>query len=242
MNGQVLLAVDGGNSKTDLALVGADGRLLALARGPLSSPHHIGLDGCLAVLERLLERALHAALLWPVELPVAVAQLLLAGVDFPSEEQALDQALAGRGWARRVVVGNDTFAVLRAGTERYLRWWEERPAFSRTYFVELPSAETVFARAADAELVSIRVWPTLEVLAIFRPWASDGSSIDFDVDLTELQGQERLDVFCRFLTTIGRELGKPVLMSPEADWEHPVLGFDPTTDRVVLLAEPWGTA
>jgi len=118
VNGQALLAVDGGNSKTDLALVGADGRLLGLARGPLSSPHHIGLDGCLAVLERLLERALHAARLWPVELPVAVAQLLLAGVDFPSEEQALDRALAGRGWAQRVVVGNDTFAVLRAGTER----------------------------------------------------------------------------------------------------------------------------
>ena len=118
MKGRVLLAVDGGNSKTDLALVGDDGRLLALARGPLSSPHHIGLDGCLGVLERLLERALHAARLWPVELPVAVGELLLAGVDFPSEERALDEALAGRGWAKRIVVGNDTFAVLRAGTER----------------------------------------------------------------------------------------------------------------------------
>jgi N-acetylglucosamine kinase-like BadF-type ATPase len=114
----VVLAVDGGNSKTDLALVGDDGRVLGLARGPLSSPHHIGLDGSIAVLERLLERALHAARLWPVELPVAVGELLMAGVDFPSEEQALDEALAGRGWARRTVVGNDTFAVLRAGTDR----------------------------------------------------------------------------------------------------------------------------
>jgi AcrR family transcriptional regulator len=31
-------------------------------------------------------------------------------------------------------------AALRSGTGRYLRWWQERPAFSRTYFVELPSA------------------------------------------------------------------------------------------------------
>jgi len=31
-------------------------------------------------------------------------------------------------------------AALRAGTARYLRWWQDRPAFSRTYFVELPSA------------------------------------------------------------------------------------------------------
>jgi AcrR family transcriptional regulator len=30
--------------------------------------------------------------------------------------------------------------ALYAGTVRYLRWWQERPAFSRTYFVELPSA------------------------------------------------------------------------------------------------------
>jgi AcrR family transcriptional regulator len=30
--------------------------------------------------------------------------------------------------------------ALRLGTARYLRWWQARPAFSRTYFVELPSA------------------------------------------------------------------------------------------------------
>ncbi len=52
-----VLAVDGGNSKTDLALVGRDGSVLALVRGPLSSPHHIGVDGCLGVLERLLADA-----------------------------------------------------------------------------------------------------------------------------------------------------------------------------------------
>jgi N-acetylglucosamine kinase-like BadF-type ATPase len=118
VSGPVVLAVDGGNSKTDLALVGSDGRLLGLARGPLSSPHHIGLDGCLGVLERLLAHALHAASLAPVKLPVAVGELLLAGVDFPSEERTLEQAVAGRGWATRMIVGNDTFAVLRAGTER----------------------------------------------------------------------------------------------------------------------------
>jgi hypothetical protein len=39
--------------------------------------------------------------------------------------------------------------------------------------------------------------------------------IDFDVDLRELQGQERLDVFCSF--GMGRRLGKPVLMNP-ARW------------------------
>jgi hypothetical protein len=59
----------------------------------------------------------------------------------------------------------------------------------------------------------------------------------FDVDLRELQGQERLDAFCDFLRAIGRRLGKPVLMDPEGGYGHPVLGFDVEADRVVLLAE-----
>jgi N-acetylglucosamine kinase-like BadF-type ATPase len=46
-----------------------------------------------------------------------IAQVLLAGVDFPEEEERLHAAVAARGWALRVRVGNDTFAVLRAGTE-----------------------------------------------------------------------------------------------------------------------------
>ncbi|MGC0334853.1 hypothetical protein RKD23_007843 [Streptomyces sp. SAI-170] len=50
--------------------------------------------------------------------------------------------------------------------------------------------------------------------------------------------QQPLDVFCAFLREIGRRLGKPVLMDPEGDYGHPVLGFDVGADRVVLLAEP----
>ncbi|MEW1753056.1 hypothetical protein [Streptomyces angustmyceticus] len=48
----------------------------------------------------------------------------------------------------------------------------------------------------------------------------------------------RLDVFCGLLQEIGRRLGKPVLMDPEGDCGHPVLGFDVEADRVVLLTEP----
>src|SRR5207247_3900690 len=47
-----------------------------------------------------------------------VAQVLVAGVDFPSEEDELRAAVELRSWARNTLVGNDTFAVLRAGTER----------------------------------------------------------------------------------------------------------------------------
>jgi N-acetylglucosamine kinase-like BadF-type ATPase len=114
----VVLAVDGGNSKTDLALVRADGEVLALARGPMSSPQHLGPDGSLDVVERLLAEASEEAGVARNGAVAEVAQLLMAGVDFPAEEDELRVAAEDRGWARRTSVGNDTFAVLRAGTER----------------------------------------------------------------------------------------------------------------------------
>src|SRR4030095_1231685 len=60
MNRAAVLAVDGGNSKTDLALVAADGSLLALVRGPLSSPQHLGVEGWIGVLEEPLAEARRA--------------------------------------------------------------------------------------------------------------------------------------------------------------------------------------
>ena len=93
--------------------------MLALVRGPLSSPHHLGIDGALAVLEGLLEEAVREAGLSDHAGHVAqVATLLMAGVDFPMEEDVAREAIEERGWAQRVHVGNDTFAILRAGTER----------------------------------------------------------------------------------------------------------------------------
>jgi N-acetylglucosamine kinase-like BadF-type ATPase len=115
----VVLAVDGGNSKTDLALVRADGELLAHVRGPLSSPHHLGLDACIELLQGMLDEAVAAAGLSRNGARVAeVAELYLAGVDFPAEERQLQEAVEARDWAAKTTVGNDTFAVLRAGTAR----------------------------------------------------------------------------------------------------------------------------
>jgi N-acetylglucosamine kinase-like BadF-type ATPase len=47
-----------------------------------------------------------------------LAVLLIAGLDFPDEEEAYRAEAERRGWATEIVVGNDTYAVLRAGTER----------------------------------------------------------------------------------------------------------------------------
>jgi N-acetylglucosamine kinase-like BadF-type ATPase len=114
-----VVAVDGGNSKTDVALVGADGTLLAHVRGAASSPHHLGAETAVDVLDDLLDEAVRQAGLARDGQPVAdVAQVLLAGVDFPSDEEQVRELVIGRGWGARTNVGNDTFAVLRAGTER----------------------------------------------------------------------------------------------------------------------------
>ena len=50
----------------------------------------------------------------------------------------------------------DWVAALRSGTERYLRWWREQPAFSRTYFVELPAAGRPAIEQRDRQYARFR--------------------------------------------------------------------------------------
>jgi hypothetical protein len=71
---------------------------------------------------------------------------------------------------------------------------------------------------------------------IFFPYAAE--QIDGDVDVRELQSQERLDILCGFLRDVGRALGKPVWMTPEAIPDRPVLAYRVEADQVVLLAAP----
>ena len=115
----VVLAVDGGNFKTDLALLDASGRLLSLVRGGGSSIHYLGLDGCVEVLESLLESAIARAGLDTLDRRIAsTAQLLLAGADLPEELRALRARVEQLDWTERLVIDNDTVALLRAGTDR----------------------------------------------------------------------------------------------------------------------------
>lgn len=99
----------------------------------------------------------------------------------------------------------------------------------------LPRAAKVLGPPPDAECPQLRVRPTENMLAIFHFLAD--VEIDFDMDLRELQGQERLDLLCDFLRTVGRRLGKSVFMDPEGACGHPFLAFDAEADRVVFLGE-----
>ena len=68
-----VLAIDGGNSKTDVALVATDGTVLAAVRGGGSNHQGIGRDGMVTVLTDLVRAAATAA-----GLPAAVAAFLAA--------------------------------------------------------------------------------------------------------------------------------------------------------------------
>lgn len=113
-----VLAFDAGNSKTDVALVAADGTVLGTARGGGFEPQKIGPAAAVDGLEPLVRTAAAAAGLHVGDVPV-VQQLsaCLANADLPIEVEQLTAVLEERGWAESVYVANDTFALLRSGVD-----------------------------------------------------------------------------------------------------------------------------
>jgi N-acetylglucosamine kinase-like BadF-type ATPase len=105
------VAIDGGNSKTDIVVGREDGAILSFVRGPGSSPDNLGIDGSLGVLDDLIKKALVTA---DVRADLLVAYL--AGVDLPIEVERYSDVVRSRDWAVEHLVDNDLFALLRAGT------------------------------------------------------------------------------------------------------------------------------
>ncbi|MCP2342679.1 N-acetylglucosamine kinase [Actinomadura rupiterrae] len=112
--GRAFLAVDGGNSKTDVLVADTSGALLAHVRGAGYRPHEGGFDRAVDTVADLVNRALADA----GGPPPALVSAYMANVDLPDEERALVKALRDRGWTDRVTVGNDTFALLHTGARR----------------------------------------------------------------------------------------------------------------------------
>ena len=110
---RVVLAVDGGNSKTDVAAVSAGGRLRAAIRGPTVSHQAVGLDEGMARLTALAGRAGVTS-----ASPAEVGVFALAGADYPSDIRTLERGIGALGICREVLVVNDTMAALRAGSRR----------------------------------------------------------------------------------------------------------------------------
>jgi N-acetylglucosamine kinase-like BadF-type ATPase len=108
----LILAVDGGNSKTDVALVSVDGALLSWVRGPGCA---LGVPRTAALVTRLAQVAARKAGLGSAALASAHAACYLAGADLPVQEAALRAAIAGHRIVSSVEVGNDAWALLRLG-------------------------------------------------------------------------------------------------------------------------------
>ena len=107
-----VLAIDGGNSKTDVALIADDGSIVGRAGGPGSNAQQIGIDQAFAVLSDLVSQAVERAGLadrWkPGEVIARYTLACLAGADLPEEEEILGAAVRARGWSPASRVVNDT--------------------------------------------------------------------------------------------------------------------------------------
>jgi N-acetylglucosamine kinase-like BadF-type ATPase len=117
-----VLAIDAGNSKTDVALIAADGSVRGSARGPGFRPHAVGAQAAVAGLEPILREAASVAGLdvdgvvggrpWATQVSAC-----LANADLPTELERIEREFDARGWGASTYIGNDTFALLRAGVE-----------------------------------------------------------------------------------------------------------------------------
>ena len=114
----MILAVDGGNSKTDVALVSSEGRLLAAVRGPTTSHQQVGLAVGIDRLAGLVAEVRAAAGLLPADSAAKVGVYGLAGADTAADTRRLTSAIAARGLADQTVVLNDGFPPIRVASDR----------------------------------------------------------------------------------------------------------------------------
>ncbi|MER5807135.1 BadF/BadG/BcrA/BcrD ATPase family protein [Streptomyces sp. NPDC002033] len=112
-----VLAVDAGNSKTDVALIAADGSVLGTGRSGGFQPPRTGIEAAVDVLALAVAEAAEAAGLPPGAPYADRVSACLANADLPVEERQLAEAVGARGWGTATEVRNDTFAILRAGLE-----------------------------------------------------------------------------------------------------------------------------
>ncbi|HYK94713.1 MAG TPA: BadF/BadG/BcrA/BcrD ATPase family protein [Candidatus Dormibacteraeota bacterium] len=122
-----ILAVDGGNSKADVALIGSDGTLLAAVHGPSISHQAVGLETGMANLRALVAKVAAEAGIAGTGARgsgrtegrvAALGSYCLAGADYRVEERLLHASIDALGLTEQTLVRNDTFAALRAGTDR----------------------------------------------------------------------------------------------------------------------------
>lgn len=104
------IAVDIGGSKADIAAVTSDGTGIAWGRAGTLTPQALGWDGCAAAIIGCVDQ-----LLGSTGTNVEAIYVAASGVDFPDEEARLSAAIQATGRFGRVLVRNDSYALLASG-------------------------------------------------------------------------------------------------------------------------------
>jgi N-acetylglucosamine kinase-like BadF-type ATPase len=109
-----VIGVDGGATKTDAVVMGADGRVLGNGRAGSSNWESVGLAPAVDAVAAAVDGALGEAGL--ARRDVAASVFALAGVDWPGDQLRLGEALDFLALGGTRFITNDAFAALRAGT------------------------------------------------------------------------------------------------------------------------------
>jgi N-acetylglucosamine kinase-like BadF-type ATPase len=111
-----LLGVDGGTTKTIALVADERGRVLGAGRRGGSNWTGADVSTPMAVVVEASGEALRSAGLAGYD--IALGMFALAGADWPEDHERRREFLEVAGLARRVVVKNDAFAGMRAGSDR----------------------------------------------------------------------------------------------------------------------------
>jgi N-acetylglucosamine kinase-like BadF-type ATPase len=121
---ELLLAVDGGGTKTQAVIADLDGKVLARGLAPSSTVHNVGFEQSCRALTTAIEGALVNVLgpqarseghIWR-SARIAAACFGLAGIDSPEDEAEVSRWIREQAITTRFSVVNDSELILAAGT------------------------------------------------------------------------------------------------------------------------------
>jgi len=121
---ELLLAVDGGGTKTQAVVADLEGKVLARGLAPSSTVHNVGFEQSCLALTTAIEGALVNVLgpqarsegkVWRAA-RIAAACFGLAGIDSPEDEAEVSRWVREQAITSRFAVVNDSELILAAGT------------------------------------------------------------------------------------------------------------------------------
>ena len=111
----IVLGVDGGNTKTLALVASSDGVILGIGRAGCGDIYGAtSPEAAIAEIESAVNAALSEAGIQPAEL--STGAFSLAGADWPEDFRLLEDTMRARGYGQSILVVNDAIGALRAGS------------------------------------------------------------------------------------------------------------------------------